>query len=473
MYDVKKQYRCDIIRGKAQSQLEDMLPAYAKVISDICPVEKEKFENMFNSNLIQYLPSSSREKKTLDNHRTEIAGKLFGMYVYSSDDKVYCSERTRKFLADGDIPAFFKDICYKMQFPNVMQKINTVSQRLVDGISIRANCYVVKVLEEAEKRKLNLTKRDIGVYILNSLDVLQRNASVSEVLDFIEKDKKADIYREIEGNETDSKKYQHINEQLNYLELANLIYIDGKKIVHLNHKEQNAIELFSKEWNSDLLFKFDKSDISDSEHFKNLQFRWNEYYGKLSDVANSFETKIDSLSIENKTNTGYKIFGSTVELGDEGENFVFNYEKERVEKYNPRLTNKVILFGKQKGLGYDIQSVMAIDDNDIEEYAEMGKYIEVKATRRITSPNIKDSEWYDSVNITRNEWVAATEKKDFYFIYRVFFTRNGVFIYTIQNPYQKKMNKQISVIPLTYRIEVDKDSIDEVIDINLQSEGVK
>ena len=35
------------------------------------------------------------------------------------------------------------------------------------------------------------------------------------------------------------------------------------------------------------------------------------------------------------------------------------------------------------------------------------------------------------------------------------------------------MNKQISVIPLTYRIEVDKDSIDEVIDINLQSEGVK
>lgn len=42
MYDVNKQYRCDIIRGKAQSQLEDMLPAYAKVISDICPIEKDK-----------------------------------------------------------------------------------------------------------------------------------------------------------------------------------------------------------------------------------------------------------------------------------------------------------------------------------------------------------------------------------------------------------------------------------------------
>ena len=470
MYDVKKQYRCDIIRGKAQSQLEDMLPAYAKVISDICPIEKDEFEEAFNKNLIQYLPSSSREKKTLDNHRTEIAGKLFGMYVNSSDGKVYCSERTRKFLADGDIPAFFKDICYKMQFPNVMQKVNTVSQRLEDKINIRANCYVIKVLVEAEKKKINLTKHDIGVYVLNSLDVLQRKASVTEVLDFIEKDKTAGIYREIEGDEADSKKYQHINEQLNYLELANLIYIDGKKNIHLNHKEQKTIELFSQGWNSELLFKFDKSDVSDSEHFKNLQFRWNEYYGKLSNVANSFETKIDSLSVEETTKSGYKIFGNTVELGDEGENFVFNYEKDRVAKYNPRLTNKVILFGKQKGLGYDIQSVMAVDNEDIEEYAEMGKYIEVKATRRVTPPNIQDSEWYDSVNITRNEWVAATEKKDFYFIYRVFFTRNGVFIYTIQNPYQKKTNKQISVIPLTYRIEIDKDSIDEIININLQNE---
>ena len=271
MYDVKKQYRCDIIRGKAQSQLEDMLPAYAKVISDICPIEKDEFEEAFNKNLIQYLPSSSREKKTLDNHRTEIAGKLFGMYVNSSDGKVYCSERTRKFLADGDIPAFFKDICYKMQFPNVMQKINTVSQRLEDEINIRANCYVIKVLEEAEKRNINLTKRDIGVYVLNSLDVLQRKASVTEVMDFIEKDKSAGIYREIEGDEADSKKYQHINEQLNYLELANLIYIDGKKIIHLNRKEQKSIELFSQNWNSELLFKFDKSDVSDSEHFKNLQ----------------------------------------------------------------------------------------------------------------------------------------------------------------------------------------------------------
>lgn len=464
MYDVAKQYRCDIIRGKAQSQLEDMLPAYAKVINDVCPVAKESFDDVFNRNLEQYLPMSSRVKKTLDNHRTEIAGKLFGMYVEAADGKVYCSERTKKFLADGDIPAFFKDICFKMQFPNVMQIKSTVAQRMNDGVSIRAYCYLIKILEEAEKKKIQLTKRDIAVYVLNSLDVLQRKASASEVVDFILSEKKKQIYREIEGNDTYSKKYQHINEQINYLELANLIFVNDKGVVSLNHQEQKTLDLFSKEWNSAPLFKIEKVDVSDANHFKQLQYRWNEYFGCLSENSSSFETKIESLTPDYSTQ-GFRILGNTVELGDEGENFVFNYEKNRVAKYNPRLTNKVIFFGKQKGLGYDIQSIMAVDKDDVEDFAEMGKYIEVKATRRVTAPNVRDSEWYDSVNITRNEWVAASEKKDSYFIYRVFFTRDGVFIYVIQNLYKKKDEKKISVIPLTYRVEITKDSIDDVIDI--------
>lgn len=47
----------------------------------------------------------------------------------------------------------------------------------------------------------------------------------------------------------------------------------------------------------------------------------------------------------------------------------------------------------------------------------------------------------------------------------MFFTRDGVFIYIIQNLYKKKDEKKISVIPLTYRVEITKDSIDDVIDI--------
>ena len=118
MYDHTRQYRCTIIRGKSQKEMDDLLPAYALVIDEICPCTHEDFEESFNNAFKRFLPESERIKKTLDNHRTEISGKLFGMYYFAEDGMVYESERTAKFLVDNDQPAFFKDICYKMQFPN-------------------------------------------------------------------------------------------------------------------------------------------------------------------------------------------------------------------------------------------------------------------------------------------------------------------------------------------------------------------
>ena len=39
------------------------------------------------------------------------------------------------------------------------------------------------------------------------------------------------------------------------------------------------------------------------------------------------------------------------ELGDEGEKIVYQYEKKRVGNYDKRLIGKVLLLGKQKGVG--------------------------------------------------------------------------------------------------------------------------
>ena len=89
MYDCTRQYRCTIIRGKSQKEMDDLLPAYAKVIDEVCPCEASEFEMIFNNAFMCYLPAAERVKKTLDNHRTEISGKLFGMYFFSEDGKVY------------------------------------------------------------------------------------------------------------------------------------------------------------------------------------------------------------------------------------------------------------------------------------------------------------------------------------------------------------------------------------------------
>ena len=242
MYDHRKQYRCTIIRGKSQKEMDDLLPAYAKVIDEICPCTHEDFEQLFNNAFRRFLPESERIKKTLDNHRTEISGKLFGMYFFADDGMVYESERTQKYLEDNDQPAFFKDVCFKMQFPNGMQKVaTTVIERTKNEINIRPNSFIIKLLQIAQVAKVNITKKALGYYVLNSLDVLQGNASPYEVLEVIEKDQKAGVEWDIKmPGKASSYTHQHINEQINYLELANLIRITDDKRVVLNPNEKET-----------------------------------------------------------------------------------------------------------------------------------------------------------------------------------------------------------------------------------------
>ena len=74
----------------------------------------------------------------------------------------------------------------------------------------------------------------------------------------------------------------------------------------------------------------------------------------------------------------------------------------------------------------------------------------------------------DTDDITRNEYTAALDKKDSYYIYRVFFTRTGVFMYTVNDLFTKKKDGKLDIIPLTYRVELNKESIDQVYDIKNQ-----
>lgn len=127
--------------------------------------------------------------------------------------------------------------------------------------------------------------------------------------------------------------------------------------------------------------------------------------------------------------------------------------------FNPRLVNRVLSLGKTKGLGYDIQSVVA-EKGDKSDFA---KYIEVKSTKRVTEPNLSDVYWMDTLNITRNEWIAAQQHGEFYCIYRVYFVRGRIIMYVINNIHQKQIDNKIDVVPLTYRIDFGKDAVDNIV----------
>lgn len=465
MYDHRKQLKCAIIRAHAISDVDNLLPKYATVIDNLCPCTKAKFEEGFNNAFREYAISKARNKsnekaikKTLDNHRTEVSGSLFGMH-YEVDGIVYSSERNKKFLEDNDQPAFFKDWLLKMQFPNGMQKSQTYLKMVEEKLCCHPYSILLRVLEYARRSDIVLLKQELGYYIFNSEDVLKGNATANEVFDQIMNDKRGGIPpRKIIIPDGESTSYdQHVGDQLKYLQLANLIYIDGQE-VKINPHEMKSINRFIELINKPLGFDVYKYDLSNVENRKRFETDWAIYYGQLSKYADDLATPVESLLLPvDEEPKKLKRTNNKIELGDEGEEFVLNFEKDRVSKFNAHLVNKVLGLGKTKGLGYDIQSVIA----EPGDFSEFVKYIEVKSTKRVTAPDLKDEVWTDTINITRNEWIAAMQHKEFYSIYRVYFIRGGVVMYIIKNPYQKKMDNIIDVVPLTYRVDFQNNSIDE------------
>jgi len=361
MYNHTKQFRCELIRGKSQREIDNMLPTYANIINEICPCSADKFPDLFDKALSVYLPSLM--PKTLANHRTETAGKLFGMY-FEKDDIIYTSGRTSKFLEDHDQPAFFKDFCFKMQFPNGMSKIQTVHEHIQNKVNIRPYSFILRVMLLTSKAGLTLTKKDIGHYILNVLDVLQGNATPDEVIQQIIKDKNTSTERKIKMPwKGASYDYQHINEQLNYLELANLVIIGDDFTIHLNNSKMSAIDFIAKHYNAKLMFDVYSFDLSTKTGRNKFEIQWGIEFALVGDRDNIFRTSTEALGIlvPPKEEIVIDTEGlDKIQIGEEGERYVYNYEKKRVKEFNKRLAGKVLYLGKIQGLGFDIQSVVAL-----------------------------------------------------------------------------------------------------------------
>ena len=114
----------------------------------------------------------------------------------------------------------------------------------------------------------------------------------------------------------------------------------------------------------------------------------------------------------------------------------------------PRLEKHVINMAATRGIGYDIQSVLA--DGEVPEEKI---FIEVKSTRRY-SPVSNLETLNDAITITRNEWVAAKQYKESYRIFRVYFSKSKVQIFEIKDVINLSLDPQkVKISPLTYRVD--------------------
>lgn len=448
-YDCTKQFRCTIIRGKAMNDLDNLLPLYVNILARVCPTDKISFVQSFRSELSNYLREAP--EKTLDNHRTEIAGKLFGLFQENEHNLIVMTAAASRLLESRDQVAFFKDRCFRLQFPNGMDSIHTLKKKIDKNISIRQLSFLLETLYLLEEDGLFITKKEIGYYILNSLDVLTGAATPREVKKAILLDKRSNISREIRypGKQA-SYNYQHINEQLNLLLLANLVILDGM-VVSLNHRENKTIDFFRSKSTTDPGFNVYKYDLSNPWQRKQMYRDWQEYYSQITlvDDEEFFATDVSSLGIPEEETSESLV--STTDIGKQGERIVLNLEKQRVARFNSRLLYQVQDLSNIKGLGYDIQSLEATGPTP-----ERKKYIEVKTTARTTSPE-HDEKYPDSITLTRNEWTTAEGNGDLYYVYRVYLFRGGRKVLVIRNPYAKFSSR---AVPLSYRIDLTKDDFD-------------
>lgn len=461
MYEPTHQYRCTIIRGKSQSEMEDLLPFYAQVVHKICPCTKEEFDNRCNSRLADFffhikdyssLPHNNQ--KTIRNHVTEVMGKLLGLY-YTDNEGYVCESTSCEHLNEHqDFPTFFKNICFNLQFPNGAANTNYIRQYMDAEISFRPLCFVVALLQYANKHgNILLTKQEVGYYVLNNLDVLQGNVDVDIVYDQIMADRKAKVIR---PNLAGSHDWQHIKEMYNLLDLSNICLSD-QTYIWLNRDEQRAISIFASHLEPS--FNIYEYDPSTTEGANSLKTDWQVYYSKMNSDIAKIETEFIAakgvLSKSDPVRERGAVGLTTVELGDQGEALVYKMEVERVRAFKERWVNKVLLLGKTKGLGYDISSLEA-DENP--SHPEFARYIEVKSTKRVTTPSF-DKNWSDTLNLTTKEWVAAEQYGEYYNIYRVYFTRDDVVVVRIQNPFKQSKDGTIDVFPTIYQMDFDKNAI--------------
>lgn len=448
------QYRCTIIRGKSISRMDDYLPIYAEILNEICPIPAKLFDVTFDKKLSHYIKD---DNKTIKNHRTENVDKLLGMF-FEKEGIIYISDRTKIFIENNDQPAFFKSVCFRFQQPNGSQKIQTtVKEKIENGIHCKPYHFVLALLKTATAKKIILTKNEVAYYVLNALEVLQCKVSVKEVLTRILYDRAKGIEKKVDTSKNYAWGYQHINEQYDYLELANLIRKDNKYI-WLNVRELPSIDYFIKDLKKPLAINFTKFNFETKGISKKIEHEWQAYFSALTEVEEEkFTTSVGSLEVVLPTDELPKTPSiSTIELGDEGENFVLEVEKDIVKSFNPRLVIKVNYHGKTKGLGYDITSIEANRNKRNPEYF---RYIEVKATKRVHPPDFTDT--LDTINLTRNEWVAAEQHSIHFYIYRIYFTTKGIFISIINDPVKKNEDGFLYATPTVYRLEFSDNAVDE------------
>ena len=428
-----KYFRCAfIVRGRGQDKIDELLPEWARIVSKHSSKTEKEFNKRVDQELVRL--AGGVIGKTAANYRTETLGKILGLYYTTPDGKAIISKRATRLLNNNDQFQFFKDLVCKMQVPSGISK--NAQKFIKKKISFMPASFILSCLQEAERQGLEyLSKQEIFWFILSNIEVLQGHIAPPTVIKMVKMGRKKWKYKKyLEG----SKETQHANEMINLLKYANLVKVFGKKgNVSLNQNEKEDINTIVKYGQHGLGFQAYEYSLENPGDFKKYEQEWEKYFSMPcfhydKQFATDFEKnfgKVELIPFEGEPHDELPDI-STKEIGDTGERYVFNCERKKVFKSMPGEHRRVHLLSYIKGIGFDVQSVRVDCGPDKDDYL----YIEVKTTPRATKP----SNLCHSATLTENEFKAARQHGDNYFIFKVYLTPEGTYIFKLKNPFRSR-----------------------------------
>ena len=431
-------FRLHHIRPRFKGNVEKVLIFFATEAAEIPELEKGEFIKKLNNAIKLFPGNATKKSKTINNWRTEISS-LFGFLVYNTkESKIAPSSIAIKLAKNQDLVEFFKIFLYTFQYPGGHLKSHEVKKCIEAHIRFRPAKYILEVLNaggRGRRRGGYITKAEATHCIFNDLRVTAGGRTASTTLKLLMENRENGVAYDWRGDVI-----RYAGDILDYLTYANLLTKRGEKY-YLNMGEAETIDAFlkSKFWYDGYKQFYGKRfDISD---LKNAQFRWFSYIDAAAQNL-SFETDLSSfIGAEGKypkvklvTSSELREFIrkqktpkeiKTKEIGDKGEGLIYGHECMRLKLGRRQdLISKVRAIPDFLGLGFDIRS-FEID------MGENVRLVEVKTTISNSAIDFKQ------FTMTENEWNAAQNYKEKYYVYRLVVTRTQQTLFIIKNPVDK------------------------------------
>jgi hypothetical protein len=453
MYRIPDEHFCRIhhIRPRFKNDVENVLLYMATEIAKMEKAEQDIFKERLNSVIRLYPGNASKDKKTINNWRTEISS-LFGLIEYDGDYAM--PGRMAALLADNqDLIEFFRYFLYHFQYPGGHLKPHETAEYIKSGIKFKPAKYLIQVMLEGKRlsgeSSFGVTKAEATHCIFNDLRATRDGRSPRDTALLIMNNRKFEVEYDHGGDVT-----RYAGDILDYMELADLVRLRPNYQYYLNASHLETIQGFV---DNDTYFqpyeryydggKFDVSNIAQTQE------QWFAYVNErldsaifeadalsiIEEVGEKAETEDKSVFITEilekiRNQREAEVTIRTKEIGDIGEAIVIEHEKVRLTNAGKKeLIRNIHKIPELLAAGYDISS--------FEGVGELRRLIEVKTT--ISRGKLSANNFH----MSPSEWSAASSYQNVYFVYRLMVSSEDITLFLIQDPVGKYKKDLLEMVP--------------------------